>query len=89
MKKFSTLLLMLCLLLWIVPVSAQTVQRGAFVIHEYHHDVSPPVRDLVSNDLFIGNHSCRRFVYWAPRETHRVIQWHSMKFFPMSPPPTS
>lgn len=55
MKKFFTVSLMTCLLLWMVPASAQNVQRGAFVIHEYHHDVSPPVRDLVSNDLFLGN----------------------------------
>src|SRR5437868_9040457 len=55
MKKVSTLSLMICLLFWMIPASAQKVQRGAFVIHEYHHDVSPPARDLVSNDIFIGN----------------------------------
>src|SRR5437763_8242657 len=43
-----------CMLLGI-PMAAQQVQRGAFVIHEYHHDVSPPVRDLVAPNLFIGN----------------------------------
>ena len=55
MKKVSTLSLMICLLFWMTPASAQKVQRGAFVIHEYHHDVSPPARDLVSSDVFIGN----------------------------------
>ena len=55
MKKAYTLSLLICLLLWMIPASAQNVQRGAFVIHEYHHDVSPPARDLVSSDLFIGN----------------------------------
>jgi len=55
MKKVPILSLMICLSLWLLPASAQNVQRGAFVIHEYHHDVSPPVRDLVSNDLFIGH----------------------------------
>jgi hypothetical protein len=55
MKKVSTLTLLMCLLLWMIPASAQNVQHGAFVVHEYHHDVSPPARDLVANDLFIGN----------------------------------
>jgi hypothetical protein len=55
MKRVSTVSLMACLLLWMIPASAQNVQRGAFVVHEYHHDVSPPARDLVSNDVFLGN----------------------------------
>jgi hypothetical protein len=55
MKKICAFLLVSCVLLWMIPASAQNVQRGAIVIHEYHHDVSPPVRDLVASNLFIGN----------------------------------
>jgi len=52
--RVTALLLACCLLLWI-PAAAQKVQRGAFVIHEYHHDVSPPVRDLVAPNQSLGN----------------------------------
>src|SRR5581483_4185798 len=51
----AVVLLLACSMLLGIPMAAQHVQRGAFVIHEYHHDVSPPVRDLVAPNVFVTN----------------------------------
>jgi hypothetical protein len=47
--RLRTSLVAACLLLWIVPVMAENVQRGAIVTHEIKHDVSLPLSVMARN----------------------------------------